>query len=135
MIIWSCCVPKLLKSMTHDNIVLLKSLILMTWMCIYIHQICMFFSQHWNLQRSLTQIVSTNLQRSLTQIVSTYVETIWVKLLCKLQCWWWEKNIPLADLGGAPGMCPPKDPNSFVLTYKIFNLPLHTYLMYQKKKR
>ena len=42
---------------------LLKSLILMTWMCIYICQIHMLFSQHCNLQRSLTQIVSTKLAK------------------------------------------------------------------------
>ena len=27
---------------------------------------------------------------------------------------------PLADLGGVPGARPPKGPNSFVLTHKIF---------------
>ena len=31
------------------------------------------------------------------------------------------KYVPLADLGGArPARAPPKGPNSFVLTYKIF---------------
>ena len=32
----------------------------------------------------------------------------------------WTISNALADLGGAPGVRPPKGPNSFVLTYKFY---------------